>query len=151
MTIGPLCRGRAIRSSHSRRSEASPNFGQIIIVAKDVKARDRLRTQLKEMAQKEFVGIHVQVELLPMGPPAGRAVQYRVSGPDVPKVRELAQQLAAKIGTHPLLDDIGFNWMDLARRELEVLQDKGSALGVTSEAIAQTRNGIAAADITHVG
>ena len=122
---------------------ASPNFGQIIIVAKNVKARDRLRTQLKEMAQKEFVGIDVQVELLPMGPPAGRAVQYRVSGPDVPKVKEFAQQLAAKIGTHPLLDDIGFNWMEPARVvKLEVLQDKARQLGVTSEAIAQTLNGI---------
>src|SRR5580765_3438817 len=121
----------------------SPNFGQIIIVAKNVEAGDRLRTHLKEMAQKEFVGIDVQVELLPMGPPAGRAVQYRVSGPDVPKVKELAQQLAAKIGTHPLLDDIGFTWMEPARVvKLEVLQDKARQLGVTSEAIAQTLNGI---------
>jgi hypothetical protein len=31
-------------------------------------------------------------------------VQYRVSGPDVQKVKELAQQLAAKIGAHPLLE-----------------------------------------------
>ena len=120
---------------------ASPNFGQIIIVAKDVDARDRLRKQLKEMAQKEFLGIDVQVELLPMGPPAGRAVQYRVSGPDIPKVKELAQQLAAIIGNHPLLEDIGFNWMEPSRVvKLEVLQDKARQLGVTSEAIAQTLN-----------
>jgi multidrug efflux pump len=121
----------------------SPSFGQIIIVAKNVEARDRLRAQLKEMARNEFIGIDVQVELLPMGPPAGRAVQYRVSGPDVPKVKELAQQLAAKIGNHPLLEDIGFNWMEPARVvKLEVLQDKARQLGVTSEAIAQTLNGI---------
>ena len=95
------------------------------------------------MAHNEFVGIDVQVELLPMGPPAGRPVQYRVSGPDVQKVRELAQQLAAKIGTHPLLEDIGFNWMEPARVvKLEVLQDKARQLGVTSEAIAQTLNSI---------
>ena len=30
-----------------------------------------------------------------VGPPAGRPVQYRLSGPDVQKVRELAQKLAA--------------------------------------------------------
>ena len=53
----------------------NPSYGQIIIVSKDVAARDRLRTQLKEMAHREFVGIDVQVELLPMGPPAGRPVQ----------------------------------------------------------------------------
>jgi multidrug efflux pump len=122
---------------------ANPSFGQIIIVAKNVEARDRLRAQLKEMAHNEFIGIDVQVELLPMGPPAGRAVQYRVSGPDVQKVKELAQQLAAKIGTHPLLEDIGFNWMEPSRVvKLEVLQDKARQLGVTSEAIAQTLNSV---------
>ena len=122
---------------------ANPSFGQIIIVAKNVEARDRLRAQLKEMAHNEFVGIDVQVELLPMGPPAGRAVQYRVSGPDVQKVKELAQQLATKIRTHPLLDDIGFNWMEPSRVvKLEVLQDKARQLGVTSEAIAQTLNSV---------
>ena len=121
----------------------NPSFGQIIIVAKNVEARDRLRAQLKEIAHREFVGIDLQVELLPMGPPAGRAVQYRVSGPDVEKVKELAQQLAAKIGTHPLLQDIGFNWMEPSRVvKLEVLQDKARQLGVTSEAIAQTLNSI---------
>jgi len=58
----------------------NPSYGQIIIVSKDVAARDRLRTQLKEMARREFVGIDVQVELLPMGPPAGRPVISRVPG-----------------------------------------------------------------------
>ncbi len=121
----------------------NPSFGQIIIVAKNVEARDRLRAQLKEIAHRDFVGIDIQVELLPMGPPAGRAVQYRVSGPDVQKVKELAQQLAAKIGADPLLEDIGFNWMEPSRVvKLEVLQDKARQLGVTSEAIAQTLNGI---------
>jgi multidrug efflux pump len=130
----------------------NPSYGQIIIVSKDVAARDRLRTQLKEMAHREFVGIDVQVELLPMGPPAGRPVQYRVSGPDVQKVRELAQQLAAKIGTHPLLEDVGFNWMEPSRVvKLEVLQDKARQLGVTSEAIAQTMNSVVGgAQITQV-
>ena len=130
----------------------NPSYGQIIIVSKDVTARDRLRTQLKEMAHREFVGIDVQVELLPMGPPAGRPVQYRVSGPDVQKVRELAQQLAAKIGTHPLLEDVGFNWMEPSRVvKLEVLQDKARQLGVTSEAIAQTMNSVVGgAHITQV-
>ena len=121
----------------------NPSYGQIVIVTRNVEARDRLRTRLKEIAHNEFIGIDVQVELLPMGPPAGRAVQYRVSGPDIPKVRELAQQLAAKIGTHPLLEDVGFNWMEPSRVvKLEVLQDKARQLGITSEAIAQTLNSV---------
>jgi multidrug efflux pump subunit AcrB len=121
----------------------NPNYGQIIIVAKNVEARDRLRTRLKEIAHNEFIGIDIQVELLPLGPPAGRPVQYRVSGPDIQKVRDLAQQLAAKIGSNPLLEDIGFDWMEPARVvKVEVMQDKARELGVTSEAIAQTLNSI---------
>lgn len=121
----------------------NPSYGQIVIVTKNVEGRDRLRTRLKQIAHNEFIGIDVQVELLPMGPPAGRAVQYRVSGPDVQKVKELAQQLAAKIGTHPLLEDVGFNWMEPSRVvKLEVLQDKARQLGITSEAIAQTLNSV---------
>ena len=121
----------------------NPNYGQIIIVAKSVEARDRLRTRLKEIAHNEFIGVDIQVELLPLGPPAGRPVQYRVSGPDIQKVRELAQQLAAKIGSHPLLEDVGFDWMEPARVvKVEVMQDKARELGVTSETIAQTLNSI---------
>jgi multidrug efflux pump subunit AcrB len=122
---------------------ANANYGQIIIVAKNVEARDRLKARLREIAHHEFIGIDIQVELLPLGPPAGRPVQYRVSGPDIQKVREFAQQLAAKIGSHPLLEDIGFNWMEPARVvKLEVLQDKARQLGVTSAAIAQTLNSV---------
>jgi len=121
----------------------NPNYGQIIIVAKNVEARDRLRTRLKEIAHNEFIGVDIQVELLPLGPPAGRPVQYRLSGPDIQKVRELAQQLAAKIGSHPLLEDVGFDWMEPARVvKVEVMQDKARELGVTSETIAQTLNSI---------
>ena len=79
-------------------------------------------------------------------------MQYRVSGPDVQKVRELAQQLAAKIGTHPLLENVGFTWMEPSRVvKLEVFQDKARQLGVTSEAIAQTMNSVVVgAHITQV-
>ena len=132
---------------------ANPSYGQIIIVTKDVAARDRLRTQLKDMAHREFVGIDVQVELLPIGPPAGRPVQYRVSGPDVPESaansRSNWRRTSAPIR---LLDDVGFNWMEPARVvKLEVLQDKARQLGVTSEAIAQTMNSVVGGAHDHAG
>ena len=122
---------------------SNPNFGQIVIVTKSIEARERLRAKLKALARQEFAGLDVYVDLLPMGPPAGRPVQYRVSGPDVQKVRELAQQLAAIVGEHPLVSDIGFNWNEPARVvKVDVLQDKARQLGVTSEDIAGALNSI---------
>nr|WP_202050066.1 efflux RND transporter permease subunit [Microvirga mediterraneensis] len=121
----------------------SPNVGQMVIVTKDLEARERVRARLQQVARQEFVGLDVQVNLLPLGPPAGRPVQYRVSGPDIQKVRELAQRFATAIGDHPLLVDIGYDWNEPARVvKVDVLQDKARQLGVTSEDIAQTLNGV---------
>jgi len=121
----------------------SPNVGQMVIVTKDLEARERVRARLQQVARQEFVGLDVQVNLLPLGPPAGRPVQYRVSGPDIQKVREMAQRFATAIGDHPLLVDIGYDWNEPARVvKVDVLQDKARQLGVTSEDIAQSLNGV---------
>lgn len=122
---------------------SSPSFGQIIIVTKSIEARERVRAKLQTMARQDFPGLDVYVNLLPLGPPAGRPVQYRVSGPDIQKVRGYAQQLAAIAGEHPLVSDITFDWNEPARVvKVDVLQDKARQLGVTSQDIAGTLNGI---------
>jgi multidrug efflux pump subunit AcrB len=121
----------------------SPNVGQMVIVTKDLEARNRVRARLQQVSRREFVGLDVQVNLLPLGPPAGRPVQYRVSGPDIEKVRDLAQRLATTIGDHPLLVDIGYDWNEPARVvKVDVLQDKARQLGVTSEDIAGALNSV---------
>jgi multidrug efflux pump subunit AcrB len=122
---------------------ANPNYGQMVIVTKSIAARERLRAKIKTWTREEFAGLDVYVDLLAVGPPAGRPVQYRLSGPDTQKVRELAQQLAALVGEHPRVSDIGFNWNEPARVvKIDVLQDKARQLGVTSQDIAGVLNGV---------
>jgi multidrug efflux pump subunit AcrB len=121
----------------------NPNYGQMIIVTKNLAARDRVQSRLKQLAEKEFIGTSVQVALLPLGPPAGRPVQYRVSGPDVQKVRQLSQQLATRISESPLLTDISYEWNEPARVvKVDVQQDKARQLGVTSEDIARSLHNV---------
>ena len=122
---------------------SSPSFGQIIIVTKSIEARERVKTKLRAVAQQDFPGLDVYVDLLPLGPPAGRPVQYRMSGPDIQKVRDYAQQLAAIVDEHPLVSGITFDWNEPARVvRVDVLQDKARQLGVTSQDIAGSLNGI---------
>ncbi|HEY5795917.1 MAG TPA: efflux RND transporter permease subunit [Bosea sp. (in: a-proteobacteria)] len=122
---------------------SNPNYGQMVIVTKSIAARERLRGKIKTWSREEFAGVDVYADLLALGPPAGRPVQYRLSGPDIHKVRELAQQLAAIVGEHPRISDLGFNWNEPARVvKVDVLQDKARQLGVTSQDIAGVLNGV---------
>ena len=65
-------------------------FTQSVIVAKDVKARERLRDKLEKVLADDFPSVIARIYPLELGPPVGWPVQYRVSGPDVAEVREIA-------------------------------------------------------------
>ena len=121
---------------------ANVSFGQIVIVTKGMKVRDRVKAELEAYLKKTFPGTDTYVKLLEIGPPVGRPVQYRVSGPVISEVRELSQQLAGLRG-NPHLGGVVFDWMEPARVvKVDVLQDKARELGVTSEDIATTLNGV---------
>jgi multidrug efflux pump subunit AcrB len=119
-------------------------FGQMVVVTKGgVKVRDRLKAQFEAYLKKTFPGTDTLVKLLEVGPPVGRPVQYRLGGPDIAKVRELSQRLAGIVRTNPHLDNVVFDWMEPARVvKVDVLQDKARQLGITSEDIATTLNGV---------
>ena len=59
-------------------------FGQIVVVTKGgIETRDRLKAQFETYLKKTFPGTDTLVKLLEVGPPVGRPVQYRISGPDI--------------------------------------------------------------------
>jgi len=58
-------------------------FGQMVVVTKgDISARDRLKTEFETYLRRTFPGTDTFVKLLEVGPPVGRPVQYRLTGPD---------------------------------------------------------------------
>ena len=116
-------------------------YGQTVIVTKDFEARERVRARITEQLKKDFAGIDTYVNLLALGPPAGRAVQYRVSGPDMQNVRALAQELAGIVGSDPNLSSPVYDWNEPARVvKVDVLQDKARQLGISSADIATALN-----------
>ncbi|HSX73915.1 MAG TPA: efflux RND transporter permease subunit [Shinella sp.] len=121
----------------------SPAFGQTVIVTKDLEARDRLRADLQAYLRETFVGTDALVKLLDIGPPVGRPIQYRVSGPDIQEVRKQALAFGEVIGQDTRLGDIVYDWNEPARVvKVDVLQDKARQLGVTSQDIASALNGV---------
>ena len=131
---------------------SNPFYGQTVIVAKDFAARERLRKRLAERLRTDFVGVDAYVNLVPLGPPSGRPGQYRVSGPDIQTVRELAQGLAGVVGADPRIGALTYDWNEPSRVvKVEVLQDKARQLGVSSNDVASALNSTVAGEtITQV-
>ncbi|MFN3718003.1 MAG: efflux RND transporter permease subunit [Rhizobium rhizophilum] len=118
-------------------------MGQVVIVTKDLDARDRVRADLQDYLSKTFPGTDAFVKLLDIGPPVGKPVQYRVAGPDVQTVRRIARDFGAIVNSHPLLTNMTFDWNEPSRVvKVDVLQDKARQLGISSSDIATGLNSI---------
>ncbi len=116
-----------------------------MILTKSIEARDRLRIKYQDWLRQTFPGTDGFVHLLDIGPPVGRPVQYRVSGPDIDKVRGYSQKLGNIVATNPHLDNVTFDWNEPSRTiKVEVLQDKARLLGVSSQDISSTLNSVVA-------
>lgn len=116
-------------------------FAQSVIVAKDVDARERLRVKLEKVLANDFPSVVSRVYPLELGPPVGWPVQYRVSGPDISKVREIALKLAEILANNPQTANVNFDWMEPARQiRIRIDQDEARLLGLSSASLASTLN-----------
>jgi multidrug efflux pump subunit AcrB len=119
----------------------NPFFSQAVIVAKDVPARERLRTKLEKFLAEEFPNAISRVSALELGPPVGWPVQYRVSGPDASQVRDMALKLAKIVAANRDTEKVNFDWFEPARQvRIVVDQDQARLLGLSSQALASVLN-----------
>ncbi|WP_298956792.1 efflux RND transporter permease subunit [uncultured Methylobacterium sp.] len=122
---------------------ANAFFGQIVIETVSLEARDRTMARLADLARRDFVGTDVFVHPLDLGPPVGRPIQYRISGPDLQVVRAEALKLATIVAGSPSVGVPTFDWNEPGKvLRVEILQDKARQLGVTSQDIAGILNGV---------
>jgi multidrug efflux pump subunit AcrB len=118
-------------------------FGQAVVIAKDVAARERLHARLEEVLATQFPSAVARVSPLGLGPPVGWPVQYRVSGPDTAQVRDIALRLAGTVAADPSARHVNFDWMEPARMvRIEIDQDQARLLGLSSQALAQVLNAV---------
>jgi len=122
---------------------AMPSMGQTVIVTKGIDVRDRVGAELSQYLRTTFPGTDTYIKTLSLGPPVGRPIQYRLSGPDIQTLRDKAQALASAIRDNPSLGDVRFDWMEPSRVvEVNVLQDKARQLGITTSEITSALNGV---------
>ncbi|MBV8416194.1 MAG: efflux RND transporter permease subunit, partial [Verrucomicrobia bacterium] len=118
-------------------------FSQAVVVAKDLAARERLHAKLETALAEQFPSAVSSVSTLGLGPPVSWPVQYRVSGPDLSEVRDIAMQLAGIMATNSGIRKVNFDWMEPARMvRIRVDQDQARLLGLSSQAIATVLNSV---------
>ena len=112
-----------------------------MIVAKDVAARERLRAKLERVLQDDFPGAVSRIVPLELGPPVGWPVQYRVSGPNVTELRDIAFRLAQIVASDSRSRRVNFDWIEPGRKiRVRIDQDQARLLGLSSESIAAVMN-----------
>ncbi|MFZ5781565.1 MAG: efflux RND transporter permease subunit [Pseudomonadota bacterium] len=118
---------------------SNANFGQVIVMTKDLQARERVFAELDRLFATDFEAVRARVQRLQNGPPVSYPVMFRVLGDDPQTVRAVAEQVRQVFKADPATRDINFDWNELAKTvRLEIDQNKARALGVDSQALANT-------------
>ncbi|NPV23812.1 efflux RND transporter permease subunit [Bradyrhizobium aeschynomenes] len=115
-------------------------FAEIVIVAKDVAARERIKAKIENAAANgEINEARVRVDRFNFGPPVGFPVQFRVIGPDTAQVREIARQVRDVVRQNPNVRDPQLDWNEQSPYlKLVVDQDRARALGLTPQDVSQS-------------
>lgn len=118
-------------------------FAQLVIVTKGLEQRGLVKARLEQVLETQFPELVARVYPLELGPPVGWPLQYRISGPDPDRVRDIAFKVAGIMASHGDVRKVNYDWLEPARTvNIRVDQDQARLLGLSSEALARSINAV---------
>ena len=115
------------------------NCAQFVIVARDTKSRAKLIEELQAALDDEFADVRGNIKVIQTGPSSDYPVMLRVKGYSINQVKALAGQVMDEVAADPNTLNVNMDWGGKSKvMHLELDQDKLRALGVSSQAVAQT-------------
>lgn len=116
-----------------------PAFAKVLVVTHDMAARDRVMKILNDqIAAGAFPEARVRVYRLLYGPPVIWPVAFRVLGPDLVKLREIAHQVRHIMATDPHVVDPHLEWDNRTPAlHLTMAPERLRLLGLTPQDVAQ--------------
>lgn len=113
------------------------SYAQLVVVAKDVEARERLKAKIDAFAAKELPECITYAQTIPLGPPSPYPVMIRVSGPDKKQVKAYAQKVREKMALHPYITMTRNDWLEESNAvRLTIDNDKLLQMGLTRQTVA---------------
>lgn len=117
--------------------QPAPNYAQILVHTRDAHATTGLAARLKAGLAPRISAARVTVEQLESGPPIGVPVQLRIFGPEIERLRVLAEQVKGEMRGIAGTDNIHDDWEpDALQIALEVQTDRANLAGVSHQDIA---------------
>ena len=113
------------------------NYAQLIVVAKNLEARQRLEKRINELIARELPEAIAYSRSIPLGPPSPYPVMLRVSGDNAAQVKEYAQRVRQVMATHPYVTMTRLDWLEQTNAiKLEADNDKLLQMGITRQTLA---------------
>jgi len=115
-----------------------PSFAKIVVLAGDDREREALKFRLREaIADGLAPEAQVRVTQIVFGPPSPFPVAYRVMGPEIGKLREIAEEVSGVMRASPMMRTVNTDWGPRVPTLHFVLdQDRLNAVGLTSNSVA---------------
>ena len=115
-----------------------PSFAKIVILTDSETSREALKFRLREAVASGLAPeARVRVTQLVFGPYSPFPVAWRVSGPDVKQVQDIAERVKAVLQASPMMRTVNTDWgsrVPVLHFTLE--QNRLQATGLTSSAVA---------------
>lgn len=113
------------------------NYAQLIVVAKNLEARQHLEKRINELIASELPEAIAYSRSIPLGPPSPYPVMLRVSGDNTAQVKEYAQKVRQVMAAHPYVTMTRLDWLEQTNAiKLEVDNDKLLQMGITRQTLA---------------
>ncbi|MDF0544874.1 efflux RND transporter permease subunit [Sphingobium sp. H39-3-25] len=116
-----------------------PSFAKIVVLTENAKQREALKHRMREAVAAGLAPqARVRVTQIVFGPPFPFPVAFRVSGPDVEQVRQLADKVRDVMVATPSLRQVNADWGERAPAVHFVIdQDRLNAIGLTTRDVAE--------------
>ncbi len=119
------------------------NFAQLLVMPTSLETRDPVIDRTRHLLATSYPDIRFKVDRLFNGPPVGWAVQLRVIGPDRDEVRRIGGEVEKVMRANPTVHTVHTDWLEpVPSLKLDIDQDRARAIGVSSQTVRRTLQGV---------